>query len=216
MLHSPLYANKDSCSKLLSNMDQHDLNVIPNDLVDKFEPKSRWFIKYKRLLIPATLLIAAVIILLVINSGNTPAKKVSTNTKPTTPNPVSVWKTSNGGSITNLKNDIASVNKQIAIQSYVGQESACQQLGTDANSASTLPSIPNPTAESELTSGTSELKQAAMLCVSGTQIYLNIADNYKPTVELQAVNDMNSFTTYFQQGTSQIQALTNSLESLSN
>lgn len=193
-------------------MEQQDFNIIPEGLMKKLNQNSKWYIKYRRLIVPVLLFIVAITVLIIINTNQT--VKPTTKSSISKPSPVSLWNQNYGSILTSLNNDISSINTQITNQSYTGQEAVCQQLATDSNNAAAIPIIPDPTAESEFTNAINNLKQAAQLCVSGTQIYLTIADNYKPTVELQAVNDMNSFTTYFEQGSAQTQALNSRIKSL--
>ncbi len=196
-------------------MDRHP-TPPPEELLKQIQPKTNWFFAYKGLSFSIVLLVLAVMSLVVINISHGTNTKISEKNLPAkNSNPVSVWNSNYGNLLVNLNNDINNINAQVANQSYTGQETACQQLSTDVATASAAPIIPNTSAESQLTSGLAYLQQAAESCINGTQIYLNQADNSKPIIELQAVNDLKTFATDLQLGTTQIQNLASSIQTLS-
>jgi len=173
-------------------------------------------IESKSLVATIILFFVAIIVLLIVNSGSgnkssvkLQARAVVTNHTTTTPNKpnnqVAIWQSNYGNQLVTLENDINNVNTQVANETYSGQETACQQLGTDVTSDQATPGIPDATAANDFSNGLSELSNAAQSCVAGSQIYLNQADNSNPQIELQAGSDLSTFSTDLKSGTANIQ-----------
>jgi hypothetical protein len=152
-----------------------------------------------------------------VNVFHNPSTKTTASSSPKVSNSlIKTWRKNYGNLLVTLDNDINEVNAQVANQSYAGQETACQQLEADANTSANAPAIPNTTIDAQFRSGISDLQQAAQSCISGTQIYLNQADNYYPEIELQAGNELNTFANDLQLGTTQIQNTSTAIKALSN
>jgi len=194
-------------------MDQQDLNLPLDETLIKIGHK-HWLLEYKALNISVLLLIAAIIALIVINTGNGAINKANISTsKIAKNNPVATWKNTYGNILTALENDINNVDAQVANQSYTALEPTCQQLQTDTASTANIPVIPNTLAAAQFSNAVTTLQQAATNCINGSNIYLNQADNDNPPLERQAVDELNNFNTELDNGTTDLQTATTTINS---